>query len=362
MALEEEFSLREDVPLAPLTTMGVGGRARYLATCRSSREIRACLVWARTRGLRVQILGGGSNTVFADAGYDGVVVRIDVPGAQFEEAGESVVARVGAGEDWDGLVQRACERGLAGIECLSGIPGLVGASPVQNVGAYGQEVEATLVALRALDRATLETVELTNRECRFGYRQSRFKHEDRDRYVIEEVSFRLRRDGRPQLRYAELTRHLEQRLDPAELGAGPQALGAVREAVLALRRRKSMVVDAGDPEARSAGSFFLNPVLTPREFEALQGRWGAAGGHGAIPVFDADGGVKVAAAWLVEQSGFQRGWTRGGAGISTHHALSLVNRGGTAGEILELAAEIERRVAEVFGVRLEREPVVVAPV
>ena len=359
MAPEAEFSLREHVPLAPLTTLGVGGTARFLATCRTSHQIRACLSWARIRGLRIQILGGGSNTVFADAGYDGVVVRIEVAGVHLEAAGDSVVIRAGAGEDWDGLVERACGLGLAGIECLSGIPGLVGATPIQNVGAYGQEVETTVVAVRGLDRATLDPVEFTNPECRFAYRESRFKGEDRDRYVIEEVSFRLRRNGKPQVSYAELARHLEQRPDMDELGVGPPALAAVRAAVLELRRRKSMVVDPDDPDTRSAGSFFLNPVLTRGAFEALQGRWRAVGGSGAIPVFDAPGGVKVAAAWLVEQAGFARGYGRGGVGTSSHHALALVNRGGTAGELLALAGEIERRVEEVFGVRLEREPVVV---
>ena len=357
MAREPIF--QQDVLLAPHTTMGLGGRARYFAACQCIEEIRHCLVWARERGLRLQVLGGGSNTIFPDQGFDGLVVQINLQGVQFEAQGEWVAVRAGAGEDWDALVQRCIEHGLAGFECLSGIPGLVGATPIQNVGAYGQEVKDTITLVKALDREKLDSIEFANQACAFSYRQSRFKAADRDRYIITEVSYRLRQDGRPQLRYPELQGYVEEHMDLERLESGRPVLSAVREAVVQLRRKKSMVIDPADPNTCSAGSFFLNPVLSEAQYQDLQQRWQPAGDRAAIPVFDAPGGFKVAAAWLVEQAGFHKGYSRGRAGISTRHALALINRGGTSREVLELAAEIQHGVYEKFGIHLDLEPVVV---
>jgi len=320
--------------------MGLGGPARYWAECASLDEMRACLTWAAGAGLPVQVLGGGSNVLFADAGYSGLVLKVGLRGVVFNGA----TVEVAAGEDWDGLVQCCVERGLAGVECLSGIPGSVGATPIQNVGAYGQEVKDTIVAVRVLDRQTLAEVAFAPAECDFAYRQSRFKGADRDRFIVTAVTYRLDAGGQPQIRYPELRRHLS--------GEHP-TLATVRDAVLALRRRKSMVIDPQDPNSRSVGSFFLNPVIDAEAFAALKGR------YPRIPHFPAAAGVKVPAAWLVEQAGFHKGLQRGAVGISQRHALALVNRGGTTRQVLALAAEIRDAVEQTFGIRLEREPVLV---
>lgn len=348
--------LRENVPLALYTTIGLGGPARYFARCSTLEDLREGLNWAAERGLPVQILGGGSNTLFLDEGFSGLVLHLGIQGIAFEADGAAILAIAAAGEDWDRFVWECVERGLSGIESLSGIPGQVGATPIQNVGAYGQEVGDTIAWVRALDRRTLELVDFSGEECGFAYRRSRFKAEDRDRYVVVEVAFRLCPEGWPEVRYPELRSYLERRVDLASLARGAPVLTAVRQAVLALRRSKSMVVDPGDPDSRSLGSFFLNPVLTEEEFAVLSAHFEAPD---SIPVFPTAGGVKVSAAWLVEQAGFCRGFCRGKVGISRRHALALVNRGGTSQELLALAAEIQEEVNRRFGVCLEREPVVV---
>src|SRR5437763_7601590 len=348
--------LCENVPLAPHTTIGLGGDARYFWDCSSESDLREALQFGAARQLPVQVLAGGSNIIFSDAGYSGLVVKVGLQGTTFQDAGDAVLVRAAAGADWDALVREAVDRGLAGIECLSGIPGTVGGTPVQNVGAYGQEIAETLVSVACLDRASLERREFRADECGFAYRQSRFKREDRDRYIILEVTLRLQKQGRPSLRYAEVAQEVR-RTAPIDALAPAAALGAVRDAVLALRRRKSMVLAADDPNSRSVGSFFVNPVLPPGAFEALRARLGPAAGP--IPTFAADGGVKLPAAWLVERAGFAKGYRRGGVGISGNHALALVNHGGTTAELLALATSIERTVYDRFGIRLEREPVVV---
>lgn len=353
------FPLQENVPLASHTTIGLGGPARFFFSATGVEEVRQALAWAREEGLPIHILGGGSNTVFADEGYPGLILHIALWGVEFREAGEWVEVTAAAGESWDDLVRACVERGLAGIECLSGIPGQVGATPVQNVGAYGQEVAETIVSLVALDRRTLQEVRLSGTECGFAYRRSRFKEEDRGRYVITSVTYRLAVEGRPALRYAELRRYLEERMDPAALESGRPALQAVREAVLALRRKKSMLVDPADPHSRSAGSFFLNPTLSPDRVRRLEERWKALGEKEPLPLFPVPEGVRVPAAWLVEQAGFPRGYRRGGVGLSAHHALALVNYGGTAEELLALAEEIREAVYARFGLWLEIEPEVV---
>jgi UDP-N-acetylmuramate dehydrogenase len=253
-------------------------------------------------------------------------------------------------------------KGLQGLECLSGIPGCAGATPIQNVGAYGQEVADTIVTVQALDRRTLEPVEFDAAECRFGYRTSRFKATaDRDRYIITRVAYRLRTAGAPALRYPELRRAVEASPDFASL-TPTAALQAVRTTVLALRRGKSMVIDPADPESRSVGSFFMNPVLDDLAMQRVRGRWAASGGAGEVPFFPAgDGRAKVPAAWLVEQAGFPRGTERAGVGVSRNHALALVNRGGTTHALLALAAEITEAVEARFGIALEREPVYLGP-
>ncbi len=314
--------------------------------------MRDAVEFARRRALPLHILGGGSNVVFVDAGFPGLVARIATGGVSFETSGDdTVIVHAAAGESWDALVAESVARGLSGIECLAGIPGTVGGAPIQNVGAYGQEIADTLVDVACLDRERLERVTFARADCAFAYRMSRFKAADRDRYVVLAARLRLRRDTRPVLRYAELAAAVTRRggIDRVEPRA---AVALVREAVLELRRGKSMVLDPADPNTRSVGSFFTNPVLSAAAFAELERRWHP-------PSFPAGRGVKVPAAWLVEQAGYRKGYTREGVGLSTNHALALVNRGGTTAQLLALAEEIERAVFEKFGVRLEREAVVV---
>jgi UDP-N-acetylmuramate dehydrogenase len=352
------MEILEQVPLAPYTSIGLGGRARYLVECRRAEEIGEAFRFAHERGVPALVLGGGSNIIFADAGFPGLVVRVTGGGYAFRESGDLVEVKAGAGVDWDGLVAESVSRGYSGIECLSGIPGTVGGTPIQNVGAYGQEVAETVVAVSCLTRAGPDAVTFGNADCGFGYRTSRFKREDRDRYVVLDVTLRLRRNAMPVLRYQELADAVAAKGDLASLPPR-EAVRLVRDAVLALRRRKGMVLDPADPDTRSVGSFFVNPVLSPEAFARLERRWRDMGGSGAIPTFPAADGIKVPAAWLVEQAGFKKGYRKDGVGISRRHALALVNLGGTTAQLLALAQEIETTVKARLGVALTREPVVV---
>jgi UDP-N-acetylmuramate dehydrogenase len=340
----------QDEPLAPYTTIGLGGPARLFAPCTTRDELAEALAYADSSGIPVHLLSGGSNTIFADEGFDGLVIHLRIRGVDAEVGPDGAAVRAACGEPWDDIVAYAVSHDWQGIECLSGIPGSVGASPVQNVGAYGQEVAETISSVTALDRSSLVPVRFTGDECGFGYRKSRFKGEDAGRFVITEVEFRLQVHGVPRIRYGELRIALEAR-GPGE-GARP-SLRAVRNTVLALRRGKSMVHDPADENVRSVGSFFMNPVVSAETADRLRGE------NGELPQFPGPDGVKLSAAWLIEHAGFPRGLRRGGAGISTRHTLALVNRGGTTKELLALAAEIQRGVFDRFGVRLEREPSVI---
>jgi UDP-N-acetylmuramate dehydrogenase len=342
--------IQEHVPLTPRTTLGVGGPARWLVEAGSEAEVAAALAWAGDRGVATLVLGGGSNLLVADRGFPGLVIRVRVGGLRATPCGDEVEVEAGAGEPWDALVAKAVASGWAGIECLSGIPGDAGATPIQNVGAYGQEVAETIARVRVMDRATGQVAELDREACGFGYRDSVFKREEKGRWVVVAVTFRLRPGGRPALRYAELTRTFAGKPDPG--------LAEVREAVIALRRSKSMVIDPGDENGRSAGSFFMNPTLDA----AAAARVRALLGPGeAMPEFPAgEGMVKLSAAWLIEHAGFPKGTREGRAGLSTRHALAVVNRGGaTAAEIVAFASRVREGVRDRFGVALSPEPVLV---
>lgn len=348
--------MSEGVRLAPFTTLGVGGPARYFSEITDASALAEGVAWARRRGLPLFVLGGGSNVVISDSGFPGLVLRMNIRGVDARREGGHVLIKAGAGEDWDELVAASVADGLAGFECLSGIPGKVGATPVQNVGAYGQETSETLVSVEAYDLATDRLVEVRASECEFGYRASRFKHRDRGRFIITGVTYRLIESGPPAIRYSELRRYLDER------GAGEPSLAETRRAVLTLRARKAMVIDPRDPDSRSVGSFFVNPVVSAGEFERIRERARELTGDAdAMPSFPAPGGhVKLSAAWLIERAGFPRGVVRGNVGTSTKHALAIINRGGgTAREIIELAREIEAGVRETFNVTLAPEPVFV---
>ena len=339
----------QNVPLAPLTTLGIGGAARWFGRAASAAEVVAADAWAAARGAPMFVLGGGSNLVIADRGFDGLVLQVRASGVQATAAGDDTIVVAGAGESWDGLVEFAVSRNLAGIECLSGIPGTVGGTPVQNVGAYGQEVATVIEWVDAVDRLQQKAVRLSREDCRFAYRMSRFKQEDEERFVICEVAFRLRAGGGPTVTYRDLVEHF------AKSEAGSPSVLDVRDAVLTIRRRKGMVIDAGDPDTRSVGSFFMNPVVDRSTFERIRGPQGAAPHY----LMDNDA-VKVPAAWLIEQSGFARGYTDGAAGLSTKHPLAIINRGGaTARDVVRLACRIKREVMNRFGVALRPEPVFV---
>ncbi len=349
---------RAEVPLAEFTTIHLGGNAQYFIICRTLDEIISAVSFFQTTGLPLIVLGGGSNVVFPDRGFRGLVLKIELKGIAFRDDGDSMVVTAGAGEFWDDIVRFSVERDLAGIECLSGIPGSVGATPIQNVGAYGQEVCNTIMSVKVLDRESLEVVEFGPKECGFGYRKSRFKYQDRDRFIVVEASFRLKKSGEPTLKYAELKEYIESTGSHPEYKGGRRRLESVREAVLALRRRKSMVIDSLDPNSRSVGSFFMNPVLDRVNHEKFLERLEHYG-LGPVPTFRNGEGIKVPAAWLVENAGFRKGYRDGGVGISTNHALALVNYAGTTAELLSLAEKIESTVNDKFGIKLVREAVVV---
>ncbi|PIQ80345.1 MAG: UDP-N-acetylenolpyruvoylglucosamine reductase, partial [Parcubacteria group bacterium CG11_big_fil_rev_8_21_14_0_20_41_14] len=317
------MKLEQKKKLSDFTTIKLGGEAREFVSCDSVEEIKEALQYAKEHNLETWILAGGSNTVFKDEGFDGLVIKIHLKGMSFDEKGGFVFAVVASGENWDDLVFECVKRGLAGIECLSGIPGSVGATPIQNVGAYGQEVSDVIEKVRVLDRETLEEKEFLASECGFGYRASRFKGKDNGKYIVLEVVYRLIKNGAPQIGYPELEKQIQEKFD------GKPSLQNVRDLVLELRKRKSMVLDKNDPNSVSSGSFFTNPILTQKQFEALQKRNSRHKGYDEVPFYDAGGNkIKVPAAWIIEHAGFTKGYQKGSAAISENHSLALVNHGG----------------------------------
>ena len=338
------------VGLAPLTTLGVGGAAQWFGTLTSVAHVQEACAWAGDRGVPLTVMSGGSNLVVSDRGVPGLVVRVAIPGVQLDRGGGdggALRAVAGAGVPWDALVAEVVAAGGWGAECLSGIPGSVGATPVQNVGAYGQDVSQVIEAVDVVDRRTGEALTFPVGACAFAYRTSRFRSVDRDRYIIVGVRFGFGLEP-VAYTYPDLTRALAAR------HVRRPVPGDVREAILGIRRVKGMVVDPTDPDTRSAGSFFLNPVIGRGLAERLPER---AGGE-IPPMFPAEPGrVKVPAAWLIERAGGHRGMVAGRAGLSTRHTLAIINRGGaTSDEIVDLAVSLKRLVVERFGVWLTPEP------
>ena len=342
--------VREHVPLAPLTTLGVGGPARFFVQAHAEGDVREAVQFARDRGLSLFVLGGGSNLLVADAGFNGVVLKIALIGTERVDEGSYAIFTLAAGEDWDAFVARTVESNCAGIECLSGIPGSVGGTPVQNVGAYGQQVSETIRTVEVFDRQEMEKKVFSNEECGFAYRASMFNAAERDRYIVLRSTYVLRRGGKPAIRYPDLEKAF------ADLASTP-SLSQVRNAVREIRRGKAMLIVPGDDDARSAGSFFKNPVVPLKQFAELDSMLRSRGL--GLPNFPAENGFrKLSAAWLVERAGFAKGYSLGAAGISRRHALAIVNRGGaTAAEIVALKDEIQARVRDEFGITLLPEPV-----
>ena len=335
----------ENVPLARWTTFGLGGPARWFLEATSDEDVAAGVGWAREQGLPLFVLGGGSNLLVADGGFPGVVLRIAIGGIR--EAGSPEVLEAGAGEDWDGVVAHAVARGLGGIECLSGIPGTVGGTPVQNVGAYGQEVSTSIRRVDAFDRQTERLVTLTPADLGFAYRRSILNSTAAGRYIVLRVTYELQRDAAPCIAYRDVAKVFA-------ASSTPPSLQQVRDAVRGIRHGKGMLIVEGDPDCRSAGSFFKNPVIEMAAFETLASRL-----DGELPRFPAaDGFVKVPAARLIEAAGFARGHRRGGAAISSKHTLALVNRDhASATDVVHLAREIRDTVRDRFGVTLVPEPI-----
>lgn len=343
--------VEENKPLAPFTTFGIGGPARWFTQAQSEDDIAQAVLWAREHGVPLFVLGGGSNLLVADAGFDGLVLHVALRGLSMVHAGDGAILSAAAGEDWEACVQRAVDEDCAGLECLAGIPGTAGGTPVQNVGAYGQEVASAIHRVRAFDTVTDAFVEFAPADCAFAYRRSRFNSTDRGRYIVTRVDYRLTRGGQPTLRYADL-----QRAFPA--GSAP-TLVEVAATVRRIRQSKGMLLVEGDPDCHSAGSFFKNPVVVESELARI-----AAAAEADPPRFPAGSGaenagrVKVPAAWLIERAGFAKGYSLGRAAISSRHTLALTNRGqATAAEVLALASAISTAVASRFEIHLEREPV-----
>jgi UDP-N-acetylmuramate dehydrogenase len=339
-----EFEPQASSPLAERTSLGLGGPAQYFAKVGSVEELRRALGWAERRSLPVTVLGGGSNVVVADRGVPGLILSVGLGQETVLERGELVEVRVGAGRVWDELVAGAVARDWAGLECLSGIPGQVGATPIQNVGAYGQDVAETVLGVEVFDRASGALLELPHAECGFGYRTSRFKTSDAARFIVLAVRFRLRAGGSACLVYPEIAK---------QFPARTPSLAEVRSAVLATRRQKSMLLDPSDENGRSCGSFFLNPELDAPELERLRARSATLPPCFAQP----DGRFKVPAAWLIEHAGFRRGQRWGAVGISSRHSLALVcHDGATSRALVEAAHRVRDGVAQAFGVWLRAEP------
>lgn len=341
------LSLRRNVPLHELTTLAVGGPAHAVARCTHPDGLRRALEIAHDEHREVMILGGGSNVIVCDRGFDGLVLQY-VADRLTADLGTGRV-QVEAGYDWDALVAWTVDHDLTGLECLSGIPGWVGAAPIQNIGAYGQEIAERIRRVHVLRLHDGHELTFEGSECGFAYRDSRFKREWRDRYCVTGLELVLTRGGDPTILYEELATRL------AASSTRPTARN-VRETVLAIRRSKSMLLDPRDPNGRSAGSFFTNPVVSPSFAAQLAAR---LPDPTKMPRWDAGSGqVKLAAAWLIQQAGFEKGHVHGNAGLSSAHVLALVNRGGaTAAELIALARTIRDRVLDRFGVRLRPEPV-----
>ena len=350
------MTILENVPLAPYTTLGVGGPARWMVETGDEGEMLAAVRFAHEQGAPHFILGGGSNLLVNDAGFPGVVIRITGSASEWRDGGDGFATICAdAGMDWDAVVQLVVEKNCAGVECLAGIPGSVGGTPVQNVGAYGQEVSHSIASVRALDLEGGRVVHLAAAECGFTYRRSIFNSSQMGRYAIIRVEYSLKLDGAPHLGYRDVKQYF------AERGVLRPTLMETAVAVRAIRARKGMLLDSADADSASAGSFFKNPIVDV----ATVARLAAVGDCSVdeIPQFPAgagysEGSVKLSAAWLIERAGFHKGFSLGRAGLSSKHVLAIVNRGGaTAAEILALRDAVIGGVWQRTAIKLEQEPV-----
>jgi UDP-N-acetylmuramate dehydrogenase len=352
--LTSALKIQENILLAPYTTLQVGGPARYFMVAASESDLREAVDFAAGKRLPLFVLGGGSNLLVSDAGWPGVVVHISLRGIEFGYENDFMLFYAAAGESWDSFVAQTVEQRCAGLECLSGIPGTVGGTPVQNVGAYGQEVSRTIHRVRVLELSSGRVMELSNSDCGFQYRRSIFNTSAAAKYVVVEVGFRLKKGGAPTLDYADVKNFF------ASATTRP-SLSQVREAVRQIRAGKAMLITPGDEDSRSAGSFFKNPLVTEADAQRIELLAQQLVPGKTMPRYNGEGGlVKLSAAWLVEQSGFHKGYQHGSVAISRKHSLAIVNRGGaTARDIIALKDQIQAKVFDKWGVRLSPEPVFV---
>lgn len=337
----------ERIPLAEFTSLKIGGVAKYFASIESEAGLVEAVAWAKDKHQLLFVVGGGSNVLISDRGFDGLVVAINIKGRDYKiDSSGQVFATIGAGENWDDFVEETVKKNYAGVECLSGIPGKVGASAVGNIGAYGQEVSETISEVKFYDTSKKCFETYSKEQCDFSYRDSVFK-KSKDK-IVTSVTFRLKESGEPSLKYKELI----------EKFAGQKpTLTQIREAVLGLRASKSMLLDKNDPNSVSAGSFFKNPIVDQIAFERIKS------GYEEVPNWlQPDGKVKLSAGWLIEKSGFSKGYIYkdGKVGLSQKHALAIVNRGGASGnDVAEFSKAIQEKVQSSFGIKLEPEVVFV---
>lgn len=351
--------IKENVILSEHTSIKLGGTALYFISCRSTDEISEALKFSKEKNLQVQIMSGGSNIVFPDTGFPGVVISVEIKGLTFHKSGEDIFAVAGAGVSLDGLIVECIDRGYAGIECLSGIPGSAGAAPIQNAGAYGQEIADVLEYVTVIDRKDFSLRKFTNTECGFSYRQSRFKKEDADKYIITEICIRLSENSLKEIKYSTLNERLCSNQDYEKVKCKKEKLSIIRNTILEIRKEKSMVLDKADINSRSCGSFFMNPVLDEGKFLEFRNKISKL--YSDFPFYISGNEYKIPAAWLVEKSGFKKGYRINGVGISSNHSLALINISGTASDLIHLSDKIQKAVKIKFGINLIPEPVIVKP-
>lgn len=350
--MKPNFKIETDVSLAEFTTLKIGGKARFFVSAKSEREVVEAVEFAEENNLEIFVLGGGSNVLISDEGFDGLVLQIALKGISiYQGKDKTVFVTAQAGEDWDEFVAFCVENNFQGVECLSGIPGFVGGTPVQNVGAYGQEVSESIIAVRVFDRQTKEIKELINLDCGFAYRTSIFNTTEKNRYIVLAVTYTLKSEGEPKIVYADLIKYFADKKPTLE---------DTRNAVIEIRSDKSMVIDAKDINSKSAGSFFKNPIVAKEHFVKIVEKARNLGIEN-VPSYEIDeNNVKVPAAWLIEKSGFFKGFRFGNVGLSSKHTLAIINRGGaTAENVLEFKDEIQTKVKELFDIELIPEPVFV---
>jgi UDP-N-acetylmuramate dehydrogenase len=353
------LKILENYPLSTLTTINLGGPAKYLIECFSINDIKDAINFLREKNLKFYVISGGSNVIFPDKGFDGVIILLKNASENFEiieQNSNSITLKINAGENWDSFVKYAVENGYWGIECLSGIPGSIGATPVQNVGAYGQEIKDVFVSLNAINVNTLEEKTFSNEECRFDYRQSRFKKEDKGKYIITDITLKLSKIEPPKIKYPELQKYISENTKYDSTDSLKEKLKIVRESVITIRKKKSMVIDANDKNTKSCGSFFMNPVLDEASYQNFLN----AAESLNPPSYKSGDNYKIPAAWLIENSDFYKGYRYQGVGISENHTLALVNYNGTTKELLEFSNLIRGKVYEKFGLKLTPEPEIIA--